>query len=429
MSATAEVIAGQAVPQAARDEQAFPYDLWLMGGALTLMCVGLLMVVSTSVSIAEHRDLPQLYYFFRQLVSGGIGLTAAAVLMRTPLHYFAQWSTPLLFLAVIALVAVLIPGLGHEVNGSMRWLGFGFFTLQTSEQAKLAVVIYVAAYLVRHNKQVRSEFAGFIKPIGVITLIAGLLLLEPDFGTAVVLFTAVLGMLFLAGVPNARFFFWGLAALMALAALSMLAPYRLARLMTFMDPWSDPFNTGFQLTQALIAFGRGEWFGVGLGNSVQKLFYLPEVHTDFVFAVIAEEAGFVGCLTVIALFVFLIWRIFYVGGQAERAGFLFNAYVTYGIGLLIGIQAFVNIGVNMGILPTKGLPLPFLSYGSNNLVVTLASIGMALRAGYEASPTVINRAAASSAPPPVEAAPAPSHGEPQILGPLPDVDDEDYARV
>ena len=384
MSVTAEAAGQASLPLARSERPSFAYDIWLIGAALALLCVGLIMVVSTSVSIAEHRDMTPLYYFKRQLFAAVLGILGAAVLTRTPLMYFDQWSTPLLFVATAFLIAVLVPGLGHEVNGSMRWLGFGFFTIQTSEPAKVAVVIYVAAYLVRHIKQVRTDFIGFIKPIGVITLIAGLLLIEPDFGTAVVLFTTVLGMLFLAGVPYVRFFFWGVAALSALAALSMLAPYRLARLMTFMDPWSDPFNTGFQLTQALIAFGRGEWFGVGLGNSVQKLFYLPEVHTDFVFAVIAEEGGFVGCLAVIGLFVFLIWRIFYVGGQAERANLLFAAYVTYGIGLLIGIQAFVNIGVNMGILPTKGLPLPFLSYGSNNLVVTLGAIGLVLRAGFEA---------------------------------------------
>ena len=374
-----------AVVQGTRDERrAAPYDQWLIGATLTLLCVGLIMVVSTSVSIAEQREMLPLYYFWRQLGAAAVGLTAAAVLMRMPLAFFERYSTTFLFLAMALLVAVLVPGLGREVNGSMRWLGLGPISLQASEPAKLAVVIYLAAYLVRHNKQVRSDFIGFIKPIGVITVISAALLLEPDFGAAVVLFTTVLGMLFLAGVPFLRFFFWGLAALVALAALSMLAPYRLQRLMTFMDPWSDPFNSGFQLTQALIAFGRGEWFGVGLGNSVQKLFYLPEVHTDFVFAVIGEEAGLFGTVSVICLFLFLIWRIFYVGGVAERANLTFAAYVTYGVGLLIGIQAFVNIGVNMGLLPTKGLPLPFLSYGSNNLVVTCASLGLVLRAGFEA---------------------------------------------
>jgi cell division protein FtsW len=379
------VLQAQAVPQGARSARpASGYDVWLAGTALALFCLGLIMVVSTSVSIAERRELPALYYFWRQLGAGVLGGALALLVCRTPLALLARASTTVLFVAVALLVAVLVEGLGREVNGSMRWVGVGPLSLQASEPAKLAVIVYLSAYLVRHNKQVRADFLGFIKPIGVICAIAGLLLLEPDFGAAVVLFAAVLGMLFLAGVPFLRFFFWGLAALALLAALSMLAPYRLQRLMTFMDPWSDPFDTGFQLTQALIAFGRGEWLGVGLGNSVQKLYYLPEVHTDFVFAVIGEEVGLAGTVGVIALFVFLVWRIFYIGGVAERANQLFAAYLTYGVGLLLGIQSFVNIGVNMGILPTKGLPLPFLSYGSNNLVVTLVAIGIVLRAGYEA---------------------------------------------
>lgn len=379
----------QAVLQADRAQSAVStgYDPWLIGGAVTLLCIGLVMVVSTSVSIAERRELDALHYFWRQLVGAGLGLTIAAVIMRCPLRYFERASTSLLFIAMALLVAVLVPGVGREVNGSMRWIALGPITMQASEIAKVAIVIYLAAYLVRHNRQVRTSFVGFIKPIGVLTVIGALFVVEPDFGAAVVLFAAGLGMLFLAGVPLLRFFFWGLAALAVLASLSMLAPYRLQRLMTFMDPWSDPFNTGFQLTQALIAFGRGEWVGVGLGNSIQKLFYLPEVHTDFVFAVIGEEVGLIGTIGVIMLFVFVVWRIFYLGGAAERAHLMFAAYLTYGIGLLIGIQAFVNIGVNMGLLPTKGLPLPFLSYATNNLVMTCAAIGIALRAGYEARTT------------------------------------------
>jgi cell division protein FtsW len=374
----------QAVPQGGHEERALAaYDLWLIGAALMLLAIGIVMVASTSVAIAERRELDPLHYFWRQLVGAGLGIASAAVVMRLPLRHLEQMSTVLLFAAMALAVAVLVPGLGREVNGSMRWIGLGPITVQASEVAKLAVAIYLAAYLVRHNQQVRADFIGFIKPIGVLTVIGALFVVEPDFGAAVVLFATGLGMLFLAGVPMLRFVFWGLAALAALAALSMLAPYRVQRLMTFMDPWSDPFNSGFQLTQALIAFGRGEWFGVGLGNSVQKLFYLPEVHTDFVFAVIGEEVGLLGSMGVIALFMFLVWRIFYVGGAAERANQLFAAYVTYGIGLLVGIQAFVNIGVNMGLLPTKGLPLPFLSYASNNLVITCTAIGIALRAGYE----------------------------------------------
>lgn len=378
-------IGAQAVPQGGPALRRAPrFDAWLIGVTLVLLCLGLIMAVSTSVAVAERRELDPLYYFWRQLIAGSLGALVAAVIVRIPLAEFDKHSSALLFIALALLVAVLLPGLGREVNGSMRWLALGVISLQASEPAKLAVVVYLAAYLVRHNEQVRTDFIGFIKPIGVLTVVAALFLLEPDFGAAAVLFSAGLGMLFLAGVPLLRFLFWGLAALAALAALSMLAPYRMQRLMTFTDPWSDPYNSGFQLTQALIAFGRGEWFGVGLGNSVQKLFYLPEVHTDFVFAVIGEEAGVLGTCSVIGLFVFLVWRIFFLGGVAERANQMFAAYVTYGIGLLIGIQAFVNIGVNMGILPTKGLPLPFLSYASNNLVVIGAGIGLVLRAALEA---------------------------------------------
>jgi cell division protein FtsW len=278
---------------------------------------------------------------------------------------------------------VLVPGVGREVNGSMRWLALGPLTLQASEPAKLAVIVYIAGYLVRHQMHVRTEFIGFGKPIGVVTIIAGLLLLEPDFGAAVVLFATTLGMLFLGGVPLRRFFAWGMVAVAALGSLAVLAPYRMQRLMAFRDPWSDPFNTGFQLTQALIAFGRGEWFGVGLGNSVQKLFYLPEVHTDFIFAVIGEELGLVGACVVIALFTALFVRILYIGGQAENSQQTFAAYVTYGIGLLIAIEAFVNIGVNMGILPTKGLTLPLISYGSNSTVMLCMALALVMRVSYE----------------------------------------------
>ncbi len=375
----------QAVPQIGRSSVAsFRYDAWLLGATLCLVAVGLIMAVSTSVSIAERREFDPLYYFWRQIVAVALGCAVAAVILKVPLKYWQSASALMLFGAVILLVAVLVPGLGRAVNGSMRWLFLGPVSLQASEPAKLAVIIYLAAYLVRHNAQVRRDFLGFIKPIGVLTVIAGLYLLEPDFGAAVVLLATGLGMLFLAGVPFLRFTFWGVVALSLLGALATLAPYRVQRLLAFMDPWSDPYNSGFQLTQALIAFGRGEWFGVGLGNSVQKLFYLPEVHTDFVFAVIGEEAGLFGTVAIISLFVFLLWRVFYIGGVAERVNHLFAAYLTYGIGLVLGIQAFVNMGVNMGLLPTKGLPLPFLSYASNNMIVNCAAIALVLRAGFEA---------------------------------------------
>ena len=292
-------------------------------------------------------------------------------------------ASTMLFLAVASLAAVIIPGLGHDANGATRWLRIGPASLQPSEPAKLAVIIYISAYLVRHQYQVQKEFVGFIKPIFVLTIVAGLLLLEPDFGAAVVLFGAALGMLFMGGVPLSRFFAWGLVSVSALATLAIQESYRMERLVSFTNPWLDPFRSGFQLTQALIAFGRGEWFGVGIGNSVQKLFYLPEVHTDFIFAMLGEELGLAGSLCVIVLFTFVVWRIFYIGGQAEALGQLFAARLAYGVGLLLGIAAFISMGVNMGLLPTKGLTLPFMSYGSNSILVSTIAIALVLRVSRE----------------------------------------------
>ena len=362
----------------------YHYDPWVVGLVFCLTAIGLIMVVSTSVAIAEARNLHPLYYFWRQLLSIIIVVLLASCILRFRLALLNNYSTHLLFIGIFLLVLVLVPGLGREVNGSMRWLDLGVFAFQSSEVAKLAVIVYLAAYLVRHNEEVREDFLGFIKPIVVVAIVVSLLILEPDYGSAVVLFLTCLGMLFLAGVPLLRFVIWGTTTIASLAALSLLAPYRMERLFSFTDPWSDPFDKGFQLVQALIAFGRGEWIGVGLGNSVQKLYYLPEVHTDFVFAVIGEELGLVGSLCVIALFLFLFFRIFQIGVAAEKNDFLFAAYLTYGVGLLLGLQAFVNIGVNLGVLPTKGLPLPFLSYGNNNLIVTGIAIALVLRTGYEA---------------------------------------------
>ncbi|MGH7461609.1 MAG: peptidoglycan glycosyltransferase FtsW, partial [Longimicrobiales bacterium] len=236
---------------------------------------------------------------------------------------------------------------------------------------------------VRHGEELRKSFAGFIRPIAVVTLLSGLLLLEPDYGAAVVIFATALGMLFMGGVPLSRFLAWVLTASVALASLAVLSPYRLQRLTSFLNPWDDPFNTGFQLTQALIAFGRGEWFGLGLGSSVQKLFYLPEAHTDFVFAVLAEELGLVGSLLAILLYFFIVWRAFVIAQVAEQSGRAFAAYLAYGIGLLIGLQAYINLGVNMGVLPTKGLTLPLMSFGSNSVVVCCVLIALLIRIEFE----------------------------------------------
>jgi cell division protein FtsW len=362
----------------------YAFDLWFALLVAALIGLGLVMVTSASIAIAARDGSGELHYLWRQLAALGLGVGLASVLVKIPLSMLEQVSSALLLVGLVLLIAVLVPGVGREVNGSMRWLMLGPLTLQASEPVKLGVIVYVAGYLVRHQAQVRREFIGFIKPIGVVTVVAGLLLLEPDFGAAVVLFATTLGMLFLGGVPVLRFAAWGMAALAALGALAVLAPYRMQRLMAFRDPWSDPYDTGFQLTQALIAFGRGEWFGVGLGNGVQKLFYLPEVHTDFIFAVIGDELGVVGACAVIGLFAALFARILHIGGRAEDAQQTFAANVAYGIGLLVGIEAFVNIGVNLGILPTKGLTLPLISYGSNSMVMLCAAMGLVLRISYEA---------------------------------------------
>ena len=359
------------------------YDIWLITAVLFLIGLGLIMVASSSITIADRQFNEPLYYFWRQLVSVFIGIVVAAVVLKIPLLVWEKSGGILLFLGFILLSLVLIPGIGYEVNGSMRWIRSWPFAIQASEPVKFFIIIYMSGYLVRRGEDVKNNFSGFIKPIILLTAISGLLLLEPDYGACVVLFSAALGMMFMGGVPVSRFFSWMLVAVSALATLAMLSPYRMQRLISFLDPWQDPYNTGFQLTQALIAFGRGDWFGLGLGSSIQKLFYLPEAHTDFVFAVLAEELGLVGSLLIILLFSFLVWRAFVIGQVAEASGKLFAAYASYGIGLIIGIQAFINMGVNMGVLPTKGLTLPLLSYGGNSMIISCILLAVLLRADYE----------------------------------------------
>ncbi|HSR62197.1 MAG TPA: putative lipid II flippase FtsW [Gammaproteobacteria bacterium] len=376
----------QAIPRdgtVAGQRLLFQYDPWLIGTIVLLLGTGLVMVASASITVADRQHGEPMYYFWRQSVSVAIGIGFAIIIMKVPLEVWRRSSAALLALGFFFLLLVLVPGIGYEVNGSMRWIRIGPVALQASEPAKFCVIAYLAGYMVRHGLQVRESFAGFIKPIIVLTLISALLLLEPDYGAAVVMFATALGMLFMGGVPLSRFFAWVLTALAALASLAILSPYRMQRLVSFIDPWQDPYNSGFQLTQALIAFGRGNWSGAGLGGSIQKLFYLPEAHTDFVFAVIAEELGLIGSLFIIALFCFLVWRAFVIGHVAELAGKQFAAYFAYGIGLLIGTQAFINIGVNMGVLPTKGLTLPLMSYGGNSIIVTCALLAVLLRVEFE----------------------------------------------
>jgi len=348
-----------------------------------LLCLGLVMVTSASITIADRQYGFPFYFLIRQALFLGIGLAAAIIVMQLHLDLWEKYSGWLFIAGSVSLLVVLIPGVGMEVNGSTRWLAFGSVHFQPSELMKLAVVLYVASYLVRRGNEVRTSVIGFLKPMFLMMLITILLLMEPDFGTAAIIVATTLGMMFIGGV---RLWQFGVLLLLVIGSLAMLAwssPYRLERLTTFLNPWEDPFNRGFQLTQALIAFGRGEWLGVGLGGSVQKLFYLPEAHTDFLFAVLAEELGLVGAMLVVGLFGYLIWCAFAIGRRCARTGNMFGTYLAYGLGLWIGMQAFINIGVNMGLLPTKGLTLPLMSYGGSSLVIMCIAVALLLRIDYE----------------------------------------------
>lgn len=373
---------------------------------LAIVLLGLIMVTSASVSIASKEAGNPFGYLERQLVLTVIGGALAALLFCVRTEVLEKLAMPLLIAAFVLLIVVLVPGLGHVVNGSRRWIRIAGFNFQASELARVLVLIYVASYAVRREAELRNGFAGLLKPIGLLALVAVLLLAEPDFGAATVLFATGFGILFLAGAQLRWVVLMVIAAAGSLATLVAISPYRMRRLMAFLDPWADPFNSGFQLTQSLIAIGRGEWFGVGLGSSVQKLFYLPEAHTDFLFAVLAEELGLAGVLLTVGLFLALVWRSFWIARVASDAGLKFQSYLAAGFGLWLGVQAFINIGVNMGVLPTKGLTLPLMSYGRSSLVVTLAWIGILLRVYHEASFQA--RGSAS----PRNAAPAPARGAP-----------------
>ena len=359
------------------------YDAQLIVAVLALMGIGLVMVASASISIATRELGDPLYYFWRQSVYVAISLALMLAGTRIPLQAWRSLSPVLLGVGALLLALVFIPGIGREVNGSARWISLGPFNLQPSEPMKLFMVLYLAGYLVRRGELVRSTVGGFIRPMSMLAVIGVLLLFEPDYGATVVLFTTALGMLFLGGVPFWSFVGWAAFVVISMGVVVMAAPYRVERLLTFMNPWADPFGSGFQLTQALIAIGSGEWLGVGLGSSVQKLFYLPEAHTDFLFAVLAEELGMLGVLAVILTFTFIVLRAVAIGVRAERAGHEYGAHLAYGVGLLIGLQAFINIGVNMGILPTKGLALPLMSYGGSSLVVNSIAVGLVMRVDYE----------------------------------------------
>ena len=346
---------------------------------LALLLVGLVAITSASIEYADWHYQNPWFHMERHLIYLALAVTASALVYKVPMQFWLNTGWIWLFVALALLILVLVPGVGREVNGSQRWLPLGPFTLQPSEFAKMAMVIYLAGYMVRREHEVRNHWQGFLKPMAVLFAATLLLMMEPDFGATVIVAGSAFGMLFLAGVKLGHFMLVLGGALGAGLVLVVSAPYRLKRLTAYTDPWADPFDTGFQLTQSLIAFGRGEWFGVGLGNSVQKLFYLPEAHTDFVFSIWAEETGFIGALAVIALFVALISRILWVGRSALAAANPFGAYVCYGVALIFSGQAFVNMGVSCGLLPTKGLTLPFVSYGGTSLIVCACMLALVLR--------------------------------------------------
>ena len=360
-------------------------DQMLLGITLILLAIGIVMVSSASIEVAEANSGNPFYHIIRHLIYVAIGLIVAIIVFSVPTGIWQKSGWVLLICALVLLTLVVVPGIGREVNGSMRWIPLGPINIQASEPAKLFVVIYLASYLVRRLREVRSQWSGFLKPMSVLALMIMLMLLEPDMGAVVVMLIAVLGMMFLGGVKLGQFVVLIAVSLSAVTLMAISQPYRMRRLVTFMDPWAEEnvFDSGYQLTQALIAFGRGEWFGVGLGNSVQKLFYLPEAHTDFVFAILAEEFGLIGSLVVVALFMALIFRIMRIGHKAELSGRFFSAYLAYGIALLFSAQALINMGVNTGLLPTKGLTLPLLSYGGSSLIVCFMALAMVLRIGYE----------------------------------------------
>ena len=371
------------MPFPARLKTELKIDPVLLIIVAALLLGGFVILASASISISDSAAGNPFFYIQRQLLAAAIGTVAGAVCLFIPMQVWQNLGPLMLFAGMALLVVVLVPGVGYEVNGSTRWVRVGFMNLQVSEPARLCFLMYLAGYLVRRNKPLREEFMGFLRPMLVLTLACVLLLKEPDFGAAIVLLATALTMLFVAGARIRDFALFFSAAVIAMAALALTSPYRMKRLTGFLDPWSDPFDSGFQLTQSLIAIGRGEWFGVGLGDSVQKLFYLPEAHTDFVFAVFAEEFGLVGSLALVGIFLAFLWRIFKLAIRACNAERFFESYIAIGIGTWLGLQTFINLGVNMGLLPTKGLTLPLISYGRSSLIMTMIAISLLFRIHHE----------------------------------------------
>lgn len=360
------------------------YDRGLLLTTTALIALGLLMLASASISVSDHLYHNPFHFLMRQASFLALGLIMAVVVLKLNVSVWQKWGWVLLVISIVLLTLVLIPGVGRQINGSMRWMGVGPFGLQVSEFAKLAVIIYMAGYLVRHEKAVRESSSGFLRPLAVLGIVSLLLLKEPDFGATTVIVLTALGMMFLAGAKLWQFLVLFTLVVVGLGVLAVSSPYRLLRLTTFLNPWANPFDSGYQLTQSLIAFGRGGWFGLGLGESIQKLFYLPDAHTDFLFAVTTEELGLAGAMGIMLLFVLLVAQIMRIGRCAQTQGRPFAAYVAYGVGLWLALQALINVGVNIGLLPTKGLTLPLMSYGGSSILMTCIAMAILFRIDHEA---------------------------------------------
>ncbi|MTI15243.1 putative lipid II flippase FtsW [Sansalvadorimonas verongulae] len=359
-----------------------PIDIKLLAVVACCMAIGLVMVGSASSSIATANYGDPFYFLIRQTIFMTIGVIVLAGTTLVPIETWRKMGFVPLIVSVLLLVTVLL--IGREINGSKRWLPLGIFNLQPSEVVKVAMVIFMAFYLSKWGDKVCGpSWIEFFKPIACLGVVLIFLLIQPDFGSSVVIASSLMGMIFLAGARIGKFFVLLVAGGIGAGYLIYDAPYRLKRLNSFTDPWADQFGSGYQLTQSLIGFGRGGWSGEGLGHGIQKLFFLPEAHTDFIFSVIAEELGLVGGVCLIALLFFVSWRGLRIGHLADRAGQKLGAYMAYGIGLLFGAQVFINIGVSSGLLPTKGLALPFVSYGGSSLIMNCMAVGLLMRIDFE----------------------------------------------
>jgi cell division protein FtsW len=372
-------------PRSGTRGRALQLDTLLVLAVAGILLVSAVMVASSSISIAARETGDSFYYFKRQLVFIVLGVLACAAATRVPSGWWEKLQFPLLLIAFALLIAVLIPGIGVAVNGSRRWINLGFTRFQPSELSRIFILMFIAAHAARKQKELKTGLQAVYLPVGILMAGAFLLLMEPDMGAATVLMVVGVIILFMAGMQLRYFFMAAGVSAMAVGLLIAFSAYRLKRVTGFMSPFDDPFGSGFQLVQSLIAIGRGEMFGVGLGASIQKLFYLPEAHTDFVFAVLAEEFGFIGVLCVVSLFALVVWRVLRIARAAAEANLPFQAFFAASFGIWVGLQAFINIGVNMGMLPTKGLTLPMLSNGGSSLLVSLAWLGIVLRIGHEAN--------------------------------------------